>query len=86
MISNTASIGDSGGVFANAQDDSLVDLRNGLFERNKAGDNGGGMFVSSVVDGGSLRLDNSRFLSNTANGDGGGIYFEDGIFESGHVQ
>lgn len=69
VLSNTALVQNSGGVWANG----ALTLTDSLFENNIGADNGGGFYTSA-----SATISGTQFISNTTVGGGGGGYITGG--------
>lgn len=69
VLSNTALVQNSGGVWANG----AITLTGSLFGNNIGADNGGGFYTSA-----SARISGTQFISNVTTGAGGGGYITGG--------
>jgi len=82
FISNTAESGDGGGfymdgIYYNEPTTVSVQADHMTFERNTAGDEGGGFYLYEAYDGpGQLVFDDGVYRDNKAGVSGGGIYWD----------
>jgi len=74
FISNTAAF-DGGGLWLSYPSASTELIGQGLFQGNRAANEGGGLFVVSSSIDSTFRLQTSRLIGNQATQSGGGLYF-----------